>query len=61
MNSPWPAWLQSAMIFCAFLRHCVVDALHGWEMAADDVQHCLHHPLEGLAISSGTAAEPVMQ
>jgi len=27
-------------------------------MAADDALHCLHHSLEGLAISSGTAAEP---
>jgi len=34
----------------------VVDALHGREMAADYVVHCLHHPLEGLAISSGAAA-----
>jgi len=36
----------------------VVDTLHGWEMAADDALRCLHHPLEGLAISSGAAAEP---
>jgi len=36
----------------------VVDALHGWEMAADNVLRCLHHPLEGLVISSGAAAEP---
>jgi len=37
---------------------CVVDALHGWEMAADDALHCLHHPLEGLVISSGASVEP---
>jgi len=36
----------------------VVDALHGWEMTADDVLRCLHHPLEVLVISSGAAAEP---
>jgi len=36
----------------------VVDALHGWEMAADDALRCLHHPLEGLAISSGAATVP---
>jgi len=29
---------------------CVVDALHGWEMAADYAASC---SLEGLAISSG--------
>jgi len=29
-----------------------------WEMAADDALRCLHHPLEGVAISSGAAAEP---
>jgi len=37
---------------------CVVDALHGWDMAADDALRCLHHRLEGLAISSGAAAKP---
>jgi len=37
---------------------CVVDALHGWEMAGDDALRCLHHPLDGLAISSGEDAEP---
>jgi len=36
----------------------VVDALHSWEMAADDALCCFHHPLQGLAISSGAAAEP---
>jgi len=35
---------------------CVVHALHGGEMAADDALRCLHHPLEGLVISSGAAA-----
>jgi len=46
--------------FRAFLHtaSCVVDTLHGWEMAADDALRCLHHPLEGLAINSGAAAEP---
>jgi len=54
------AWV--AVIFYDFLcfpkASCVVDALHGWEMAANDVLRCLHHPLEGLVISSGEAAEP---
>jgi len=36
----------------------VVDALHGGAMAADDTLHSLQHPLEGLVISSGAAAEP---
>jgi len=36
----------------------VVDCLHGGEMAADDALRCLHHPMEGLVISSGAAAEP---
>jgi len=34
------------------------DVLHGGEMVADDALRCLHHPLEGLAISSGAAAAP---
>jgi len=37
---------------------CVVDALHGREMAASDSLRCLHHPLEGLVINSGAAAKP---
>jgi len=36
----------------------VVYALHSWEMAADDALCSLHHPLEGLVISRGAAAEP---
>ena len=36
----------------------MVDAFHGGELAADDALCCLHHPLEGFAISSGAAAEP---
>ena len=36
----------------------VVDALHGREMAADDMLRCLHHPLQGLAICSGAATIP---
>ena len=34
--------LWSSMVLCAFLRHRVVDALHGGEMAADDALRCLH-------------------
>jgi len=34
----------------------VVESLHGWEMAADDALRCLHHPLEGLVISSRAPA-----
>jgi len=30
---------------CLPKASCVIDALHGWEMAADDALHCLHHPL----------------
>jgi len=37
---------------------CLVDALHGWEMTADDALCFLHHRLEGLVISSRAAAEP---
>jgi len=33
---------------------CVVDALYGWRW--QPMMHCLHQPLEGLAISSGAAA-----
>lgn len=36
----------------------MVDALHRWEVAADDTLHCLYHPLEGLTISSGAAVVP---
>jgi len=31
---------------------CVLDALHGMEMAADDSLRCLHHHLEGLAVNA---------
>jgi len=53
------AWV--AVVFnglpCFPMASCVVDALHGWEMVAVDALCCLH-PLEGLVISSGAAAEP---
>jgi len=49
------AWVAVVIneFLCFPKELCVVDALHGWEMAADDAFRCLHHPLEGLAISSG--------
>jgi len=43
---------------CLPKASCVVDSLHGWEIAADDALRCLHHPLEGLAISSRLDAKP---
>jgi len=43
---------------CFPKESCVVDVLHGAEMAADDALRCLHHPLEGLAISSGAVVQP---
>ena len=43
---------------CFSQASIVVDALHGREMAADDTLRCLHHPLQGLAISSGAATIP---
>jgi len=54
------AWAAAVLNnFPCFLKAlCVVDALHGWEMAANDALHCLHHALEGLAISSRAAAKP---
>ena len=54
----WPGWLCSYDFPCFFKATCVVDAFHGGELAADDALCCLHHPLEGFAISSGAAAEP---
>ena len=49
----WPGWLWAFRIL-----QRVVDAFHRGELAADDTLRCLHHPLEGFAISSGAAAEP---
>jgi len=51
------AWVAVVLIdFLCFPKAlCVVDALHGWEMMPF---RCLHHPLEGLLISSGAAAKP---
>lgn len=51
-----------AAIFCDFLcfpePSCLVDALHGREVAANDALYCLHHPLESFVISSRAAAVP---
>jgi len=44
--------------FLCFPKASCRNALHSWEMAADDAHCCLHHRLEGLPISSGAAAEP---
>jgi len=54
------AWVAVVLddFLCFPKASCVVDASHGWEMAADDALCCLHHPLEGLVISSGTATKP---
>jgi len=54
------AWVPVVLddFLCFPKASCVVDALLGWEMAADDALHCPQHPLEGLTISSGAAAEP---
>jgi len=52
-------WKYGYTVYTYFPKAwCVVDALHGWEMAADNALRCLHHPLEGIAISSGASAEP---
>jgi len=37
---------------------CGRSVWHIWEMAVNDALCCRHHPLEGLVISSGAAAEP---
>ena len=51
------AWVAVVLydVPCFSQASCVVDAVHGMEMAADDTLHCVHHPLQGLAISSRAA------
>ena len=44
---------------CFSQASSVIDALHGREMAAGDTLRCLHHPLQGLTISSRAAIIPV--
>src|SRR4029434_4857095 len=54
------AWVAVVLndVPCFSQASCVVDAVHGMEMAADDTLRCLHHPLQGLAIGSGAATIP---
>ena len=54
------AWVAVVLynVPCFSQASSVIDALHGREMAAGDTLRCLHHPLQGLAISSGAATIP---
>jgi len=52
------AWVTVVLNDFLCLASRVVDSLHAEEMAADYALCCLHHPLEGLVISSGAVAEP---
>jgi len=46
------AWVAVNDFPCFPKASCVVDALHGWEMVANDALRSLHHPLEGLPYHS---------
>jgi len=54
------AWVAVVLndFSCFPKASCLVDVLHGGEMAADDAHRCLHHPQESLVVSSGAAAVP---
>ena len=54
------AWVAVVLYYvpCFSQASSVVDSLHGGEMAAGDTLRCLHHPLQGLAISSRAATIP---
>ena len=54
------AWVAVVLydVPCFSQASCVVDAVHGMEMAADDTLRCVHHPLQGLASGSGAATIP---